>query len=31
MRDHEDKMKKSCIDKMTKGSLARHVPVPFMG
>lgn len=31
MREHEDEMKKTCLQKMTRGSLARHVEVPFMG
>lgn len=31
MRDHEDIMKKSCFENNTKGSLARHIEVPFMG
>lgn len=31
MRDHEDKMKKENFKKMTRGSLQRHVKVPFMG
>lgn len=31
MKDHEDKMKKQCVEKMTRGSLARYVEVPFMG
>jgi hypothetical protein len=29
--EHEDKMKKDNFKKMTRGSLARHVPVPFVG
>lgn len=31
IREHEDLMKKQNHQKMVKGSLARHVEVPFMG